>query len=120
MTQKEKLIEILSKRICRSADILNGSVDGVSYKEILADFLIENGVVILPCQISAKVYDIRRFYKRGRVVSQTIVCGEIDHFTIGEAGKVITAVCFQGNEWADYAPDELILTREEAESALKA
>ena len=58
MTQREKLIEILSKRISRSADILDGSIDGVSYKEILADFLIENGVVAVPCKAGDTIYRV--------------------------------------------------------------
>lgn len=58
MTQRKKLIEILSKRISRSADILDGSIDGVSYKEILADFLIENGVVAMPCKSGDTLYRV--------------------------------------------------------------
>lgn len=108
MAQREKLIELIHEF-------------GFSGYEMndLVDYLLANGVVVLPCKISAKVYDIRRFYKRSRVVSQEIVCGEIDHFTIGDAGEVITTVCFQGNEWADYRPDDLIMNLEEAEAALK-
>lgn len=56
MTQREKLVEILSKKICTHVDILDGSVDGVSYKEILADFLIENGVTVPECKIGDTVY----------------------------------------------------------------
>lgn len=79
----------------------------------------EGRLVVLPCRMDATVYDIRRFYKGSKVVRQEVVSGEIDHFTIGEARKPIATVCLQGNEWADYEPDDLILTREEAEAALE-
>lgn len=78
----------------------------------------EGRLLVLPCKVDATVYDIRRFYKRSKIIRQEIVTGQIDHFTIGEAQKPIAAVCLQGNEWADYEPGELILTREEAEAAL--
>lgn len=121
MTQREKLIELIL--LCdKESDVLECFHERPRLRqaaEIIAEYLLNNGVVVLPCKISAKVYDIRRFYKRSRVVSQEIVCGEIDHFTIGDAGEVITTVCFQGNEWADYRPDELIMNLEEAKAALK-
>lgn len=78
----------------------------------------EGRLIVLPCKIDAPVYDIRRFYERRKVVRQEIVTGAIDHFTIGQAGKPITTVCFPGNEWADYEPDDLILSPDEAEAAL--
>lgn len=76
-------------------------------------------LVVLPCRMDTTVYDIRRFYRGKKAVRQEIVSGQIDHFVIGEAQKPIATVCLQGNEWADYEPDDLILTREEAEAALK-
>ena len=75
-------------------------------------------LVELPCRMDATVFDIRRFYKGRKIVRQEVVSGEIDHFTIGEAMKPIAPVCLQGNEWADYEPDDLILTREKAEAEL--
>lgn len=97
-------------------EVKGEEVDRLAYYENLEE---QRRLVVLPCRIDATVYDIRRFYKGRKVVRQEITSGEIDHFTIGEAGNVITTVCLHGNEWADYEPDDLILTREEAEAALK-
>lgn len=80
---------------------------------------VEDRLVVLPCRMSATVYDVRRFYNRGKVVRREITRGQIDHFTIGEAGIPIATVCLHGNEWADYEPGELILTQKDAENALK-
>lgn len=80
---------------------------------------VEDRLVVLPCRMDATVYDIRRFYKGRKVVRWEIVSGEIDHFTIGDAGMPIATVCLHGNEWADYEPDDLILTKKDAENALK-
>lgn len=80
---------------------------------------VEDRLVVLPCRVSATVYDIRRFYNRSRVVRREIVSGQIDHFTIGDAGVPIATVCLHGNEWVDYEPGELMLTQKDAETALK-
>lgn len=79
----------------------------------------EDRLVVLPCRMNATVYDIRRFYNRSKVVRREIVSGQIDHFTIGDAGVPIATVCLHGNEWVDYEPSELMLTPKDAETALK-
>lgn len=48
MTQREKILEILSKKIYPK--------EGVDYAEVVADFLLDSGIVVLPCKVGDTVY----------------------------------------------------------------
>ena len=50
MTQKEKLIELIDAAIISARDNY-----GMPFSEDIADFLLANGVVVLPCKVGDEV-----------------------------------------------------------------
>ncbi len=80
---KEKLIELLTGK----------SIDTAADVEYVADFLLENGVVVMPCKVGTPVFIIN---KKGQ-----IFCGKFRLDDIDQFGK------------------RVFLTKEEAEAALK-
>lgn len=76
--------------------------------------------VVLPCKVGSDFYDVRRFYKRSKIVKCEPVKMTVDHFTIGDAGIPIATACSDANEWGDYRPgDMMTFEAAEAEAALK-
>lgn len=74
-------------------------------QEPLADYLLENGVVVLPCKVGDTVY---------WVDDGKIKCEEVFEISIHIDGILIhTGIQFC------LKPDAVFLTREEAEKALK-
>lgn len=85
---KEKLINILI-----AAASFPYGMDSRSEIELLADYLIKNGVIVLPCKIGTPVFIIN---KKGQIFPGKFRLDDIDQF-----GK------------------RVFLTEEEAEAALK-
>lgn len=101
---REKLIELLEK--------YNSGLQG----DKIADYLLNNGVVVLPCKIGSTVYLIRHDAKQiyeCEVVRISIYGreNEIRCFTQGD-GRYLS------RQFADIGKTAF-LTREEAERALK-
>lgn len=110
MTQKEKLIELLSER------------HSGSYDEALriADFLIANGVVVLPCKVGDTVYQIGRDFCDKRCHDKCdLLCDGWDDLCPENNGdwEVQTRVFTVG--LFDKIGKEIFLTREEAEAAMR-
>lgn len=76
MTEREKLIELV-----RESNILAHC--GCHYNDIdyytkqLADHLLENGVVVLPCKVGDTVY----YAQYGEVLEATVIEVELNYFT---------------------------------------
>ena len=84
----------------------NMAWDSAKVKE-LADFLIENGVIVLPCKVGDRVY----FVYRNKIFEH-----KIREIVIGEyGGFAYSSDCFPFSSFGKY----VFLTREEAERALK-
>lgn len=104
MTQKERLIELIN----------NYHYSGKP-SEYLADYLLDNGVIVPPCKVGDKVFRIAPYYGR---IAEEIVNGIVYEsnefefwFETNERGK---------NSFDGASLGELyFLTREEAEQALK-
>ena len=56
MTERERLIELLNNRT-RPWYYLLGTANNI---RLLADYLLENGVIVLPCKVGDTVYYINR------------------------------------------------------------
>ena len=84
----------------------------------LADYLIENGVIVPPCKVGDTVYVLfgepSRTIKEFRV--RTIVFAEI-HDSIGFTNKSMFTIW--DKRWYDFFGKIIFTTREEAEQALK-
>lgn len=117
MTERERLIELLKKKYDHFCDQCGVNKDS-RYTENLADYLLENGVVVLPCKVGDTVYEIcerRRSGKWQKAIVERVVHG----IEIG-IDKILTARC--GTTTYVYLSrlgETVFLTREEAEKALK-
>ena len=110
MNERERLVELL-------LEWGNKENDGVR-AESIADYLVENGVVVLPCKVGDTVYEIcerRRSGKWQKAIVERVVHG----IEIG-IDKILTARC--GTTTYVYLSrlgETVFLTREEAEKVLK-
>lgn len=110
MNERERLVELL-------LEWGNKENDGVR-AESIADYLLDNGVVVLPCKVGDTVYEIcerRRSGKWQKAIVERVVHG----IEIG-IDKILTARC--GTTTYVYLSrlgETVFLTREEAEKALK-
>ena len=57
MSERERLIELLQN--CRIKTQVTGDISYKSAYEKIADYLLENGVVVLPCKINDHVWFIK-------------------------------------------------------------
>jgi hypothetical protein len=105
MTDRERLIEILKVPIHPRI--------GADPAEVVADYLLANGVIVPPCKVGDDIYWI-----------------DSDTNEIKCAKKDIKAVCYYGNNdfkiitQDESSPEDIgtqwcYLTKEEAENALK-
>ena len=112
MTDRDRLIELINHKQCYGSPVEYG-VKSVS-NETIADYLIENGVILPPCKVGDKVYFDT--YLHGDSV------GVQSHKVIN-VKYVITTEPSKGGigaEIPDYAFGKTVfLTREEAEKALE-
>lgn len=98
MTDRERLIELI-------LNVKSDDFRGVSVEQI-ADYLLENGVIVPPCKVGDTVYTIYRGYAP--------VC--IKWVVLDVSAKFITT--YEGLYRYDEIGDRIFLTREEAEKAL--
>lgn len=126
MTDKDRLIELISHKQCYGSPVENG-VKSVS-NETLADYLIANGVIVPPCKVGDTVYRITKLYGGEKI----IVEGEAFEFAIthehSNKYEHRFYFCAKGEEfihrhyslWCDFTDfgKTVFLTPEEAEKAL--
>ena len=118
MDIKEKLVELL-----KTSPTRNGYTD----LEDIADHLIANGVVVLPCKIGDKVY-VNYIYGRNKIITDSQMVCSIEQ-TVGVNDESYWKVCVkQVNEkgyivYHEYTEDDfgktVFFTREEAEASLR-
>ena len=112
---RERLIELLSdaEREHLNYEMANKFCPFDEYKchsEYIADYLIENGVVVLPCKVGDVVY---RIYTRawiGEDVVREVVVSENGVFYIDDKGRMTSCNKFGKT---------VFLNREDAEAKLK-
>lgn len=122
MTERERLIELLNHKYDHFCDQCGVNKDS-HYTESLADYLLENGVIVPPCKVGDVVYFLLE-----------------DNFPVRKwyiSEETVTEVCSKGIFTSSYYPprddlgnyssydllgEEIFLTREaaEAKQALKA
>lgn len=122
MNERERLIELIDDfgddvALCDVCNRPREDCEGCT-NEQLAEYLVENGVVVLPCKVGDTVYEIcerRRSGKWQKAIVERVVHG----IEIG-IDKILTARC--GTTTYVYLSrlgETVFLTREEAEKALK-
>ena len=122
MTERERLIELLKSDSCESPMLCDPNCKYASlkrcYEERTADFLLENGVIVLPVKAGDTIYEIherRKGNKWVKIISERFVHG-VEIY----AGGCKIARC--GSTISVFLSDigkNVFLTREEAEAALK-
>ena len=112
MTDRDRLIELLFK--CdKDNDVLSCFNERPRQKqsaEIIADYLIANGVILPPCKVGDKVYRPAKYLGIVQFVITSFNMYQSEMFFTDDSDNII------------YIPDigkTVFLTREEAEKALK-
>lgn len=110
---KEKLKELLIK-----ADENAAGKMVMDYKDAvddIADYLLANGVIVPPCKVGAKVAVVTSQTSNGR--NNYIFEDTITHYRICDG---VTIMCFDNHLGVPHwSWDNVFLSREEAEAALK-
>ena len=113
---RDRLIELLNKAQLKSDDNF-----GMTNSEQMADFLLENGVIVPPVYVGGTVYEIRR-----KVVSPSgreTNCGICTNSFLKHCINIGSELYVKGKPYvkSDFyrLGKTVFLTREEAEKALK-
>lgn len=113
---REKLIELMceAKWTAPETD---------SWTEYLADYLLANSVVVLPCKVGDIVYFVNRVF--GEVLEATVICVEFNYYTKPKVWITVEYISSHTGiqkykSRSDLMFGKLIfLTKEEAEAALE-
>ena len=118
MGVREKLVKLL-----KTSPTRNGYTDIGD----IADHLIANGVVVLPCKIGDKVY-VNYIYGRNKIITDSQMVCSIEQ-TVGVNDESYWKVCVKQViekgyiVYHEYTEDDfgktVFLTREEAETSLR-
>ena len=119
MTDRERLIEILKKPIY--------VLEGVDVDIAVADYLLDNGVIVPPCKVGDTVFRVVELLNGNRLVVEGIALEYTETFESGTTKKRFYFWA-KGEEftrrhyslWCDLTDfgKTVFLTREEAEKAL--
>ena len=116
MTDRDRLIELFSPFADGTYNSSGTIVDGTKVDDIV-DHLLANGVIVPPCKVGTKVYDIAL----GKIYEWDIASYIID----GEGLSFINVAYMEGNNLCcnTYRISDIgktvFLTKEEAEEKLK-
>lgn len=109
--QRERLVELLNEATYQIAKACIGNCEGCGDK--IADYLIANNVVVLPCKVGDTVYRVAKHRGVWEVLPREVVSitYRLDHLY-----RVVFEIF--STEY-DRLGKTVFLTREEAENALK-
>lgn len=116
LTMRERLAELIKKGIDKHESTIENYVH--PEWEFIADYLLENGVVVPPCKVGQTMYVISRYYGGEWKVFKC----KVNDITVFERNIFISLhgvnnFCFGEN--AEHIGKTVFLTREDAEKALK-
>ena len=118
MTDRERLIRLMQEASQNKSDYAGNIGLGQ-----IADYLLEHGVIVLPCKVGDTVWWDTAIVDENCEEKPDILLGEIASFSVQKEG--LWAFCRYVNGltfWhlvSDYFGKTVFLTREEAERALK-
>lgn len=110
MNERERLIELMEQ-----------ATNGSCHLEDIADYLLENGVIVPPCKLGDKVYLLLEKITGEYVVVESI-CKEMHNKGFGMAYFMHIDCAEIGNRLEFYLEDfgkTVFLTKEEAQKALE-
>lgn len=117
MNERERLIELLN-------DWGNKENDGVR-AESIADYLLENGIVVLPCKVGDTLYFINRALD-GEICEAEVIKIEINYYTpTNPLWLLLEVYSHRIGKFEHHSRTDLLFgktlfqSREDAEKALK-
>ena len=122
MTDRERLIEILKLGSCPSPYLCDENCKYANlercYEERTADLLLEHGVVLLPCKVGDRLYEVTG---RKTVSVYKVKAIRVELFSLFIEWDIVEGFVWQSLSGinADDIGKTIFLTREEAERALK-
>ena len=122
MTDRERLIEILKLGSCPSPYLCDENCKYANlercYEERTADLLLEHGVVLMPCKVGDRVYEVTG---RKTVSVYKVKAIRVELFSLFIEWDIVEGFVWQSLSGinADEIGKTVFLTREEAEKALK-
>ena len=123
MSDRDRLIELIKQGENNTPCTKNEDIDCTSVKctdcvrESIADYLLANGVIVLPFKIGQSVYDISEFMNGSYAPEMYEMKGNELNIELNKAGEYI----FTYDGMYIYPEDmgrSVFLTKEEAEKAL--
>ena len=111
MTDRERLINLMIES--KKTDPETGS-----FTEYLADLLLEHGVIVLPCKVGDRLYEVTG---RKTVSVYKVKAIRVELFSLFIEWDIVEGFVWQSLSGinADEIGKTVFLTREEAERALK-
>lgn len=118
---RERLIELIREARLKEtyttsngkpATIIDRRIVDISEVGVLADYLLANGVIALPCKVGDNVYAVDKrsgLWWHGKIISMYYA----------NKNDIQFAVAFDDGEVAIYDWDSVFPTKEEAEQALR-
>lgn len=106
--EKQELLDFFTADLDEAID-MSGGTQFNGTVEHLADYLISNGVVVLPCKVGDKVYEL--------TTSEEIEQRKVKDIIYDNEGFRLRLEPYFSYEY--YLNETVFLTREEAEQALK-
>ncbi len=94
MTDRERLADLITRAV--------GGCD-LYWADVIADYLLENGVIVPPCKVDDTVYEIQ--------YNHCCTCPDFDYYSINEKRFHL--------DMLNEINKTVFLTREEAEQSLK-
>ena len=122
MTDRERLIEILKLGSCPSPYLCDENCKYANlercYEERTADLLLEHGVVLLPCKVGDRLYEVTG---RKTVSVYKVKAIRVELFSLFIEWDIVEGFVWQSLSGinADEIGKTVFFTREEAERALK-
>ena len=115
MTDRERLIDFM-------IDAKRTDPETGSFTDYLADYLLEHGVIVLPCKVGDMVWWVTTIVDENCEEKPDILLGEIASFSMQKEGLWAFCRYVGGLTFWHLVSDigkTIFLTREEAERALK-
>lgn len=123
MTERERLIELLNNKIDYGVKVIESQMDDrnnfhdIKTNDLVADYLLENGVIVPPVMSGQKVYLLRS-------LMNDVIEGEVTGLKTTEFSKYAVVFLIDDNRYTEIPfvayGKTVFLTKEEAEQALKA
>ena len=119
---RERLIEILKLGSCPSPYLCDENCKYANlercYEERTADLLLEHGVVLMPCKVGDRLYEVTG---RKTVSVYKVKAIRVELFSLFIEWDIVEGIVWQSLSGinADEIGKTVFLTREEAERALK-